>query len=519
MLRTSVIVRDSFILRAALRQKQLLTTSVVKKPVAPKKIRSRTTKDDNISTKTNRIAANLRSLDNKRLLASLRDTKAGQASIKNGVGLRSPNIGINNGENKTNHILNTHSGGLRSHVHVGQKKKGQNQTGRNAPKNGESADSSRNATGVNEGMHASMENDRQDATDSRKNSRDTKRKEEVAPKGNTAQSNGSKYERLGSPRGMYGAKTGSMEGVKNREGDANGKKRKNGISTAFHRSAVEANNGRSQRYNTNDRDVRGEASDSNGIEKLRQAFMKSLSADRERRQAKQQQQQQQQTRSQQGKSNNSESRLDQLLRMTKRSSPNHRNQNSNRNSQSFREKRDIIGGGRFNKRNQNRTSDAPSKADHLLKDLMKEDTSSEKTVELTGNTGKGIILPNRTITVSEFSSIVRVQMQKIGSILKDLGESPQEGEYLDDFKIDLDLAEIVALELGLDPKREKRGTCSMEAAEGRMRRDSNEGRALMEDPLHETYPSRPPVVCIMGHVDHGEYSCFTVSGLSFTYKH
>mmetsp|Transcript_8428 Transcript_8428/g.12620 ORF Transcript_8428/g.12620 Transcript_8428/m.12620 type:complete len:1040 (-) Transcript_8428:165-3284(-) len=442
MLRTSVILRDSSILRAAaLRQKKLLTTSAVKKPVRPQKIQSKSTKDDNANTKTNLIAANLRSFNNKRLLASLRDTKTGQA----------PNIGLNSGKNNTNQILNKRSGGSRTDAHLVQKKKGQNQNGRNTPKNGESVKSSRNATGVNESMH------------------------------------------------------GPGKGVKNRERDANRTKRRHGNATAFHRSATEANNRRSIKSNVHDKNVQGEVSDSNGIEKLRDAFMKSLSADRERRQLKQQQQQQQQTRLPlQGRSNNSESRLDQLLRMTKRSSPNHRNQNSNRNNQSFRERRDVIGGGKFNKRNQIRPPDVPSKADQLLKDLTKEDASSERTVELTGNIEKDIILPNRTITVSELSSIVRVQMKKIGFILKDLGESPQQGEDLDNFKIDLDLAELVALELGLDPKREKRETCSMEAAEGRMRRESYEGIAFVEDPLHETYPTRPPVVCIMGHVDHGK---------------
>ena len=66
-----------------------------------------------------------------------------------------------------------------------------------------------------------------------------------------------------------------------------------------------------------------------------------------------------------------------------------------------------------------------------------------------------------------------MQKEAGSDALRDLGERPPRGPHWDNYKIVVvDAAELVALELGLDPIREKRGKCSMEAAESRMRRQA-----------------------------------------------
>jgi len=73
-----------------------------------------------------------------------------------------------------------------------------------------------------------------------------------------------------------------------------------------------------------------------------------------------------------------------------------------------------------------------------------------------------------------------VQKEAGSDALRDLGERPPRGPHWDNYKIVVvDAAELVALELGLDPIREKRGKCSMEAAESRMRRQAADGDGVV----------------------------------------
>jgi translation initiation factor IF-2 len=76
--------------------------------------------------------------------------------------------------------------------------------------------------------------------------------------------------------------------------------------------------------------------------------------------------------------------------------------------------------------------------------------------------------------------------------------------------VDIDTMEVVALDLGLEPTRSSRRAPKSLSEENRelllQRRADDEtydlNRAAAE--AHLTMPLRPPVVCLMGHVDHGK---------------
>jgi translation initiation factor IF-2 len=107
-----------------------------------------------------------------------------------------------------------------------------------------------------------------------------------------------------------------------------------------------------------------------------------------------------------------------------------------------------------------------------------------------------VTIPNNSLTLTDISSLFRVKVDAIQRKLRNMGEYPsknEEGEPI----LDVDLMELLALEYGIETVRSTIGTeivCTSELLLKQRRRDDEES----------SLPPRPPVVCIMGHVDHGK---------------
>jgi translation initiation factor IF-2 len=146
------------------------------------------------------------------------------------------------------------------------------------------------------------------------------------------------------------------------------------------------------------------------------------------------------------------------------------------------------GASRREQRNARRIASQPRHIDFLQGRLGREEDLPRVKDEI-----RTVRLPNGALlSLTEASILYRIKIDDIKRKLRSMGERVSNGMTLDN-----DLMELLALDYGIETVRSEDDGSVVDAEQLLMQQ-----RRVEEDFV--SFPPRPPVVCIMGHVDHGK---------------